>query len=387
MAVRYRYVFADLLTDQTIDDLPLSKVSFDHRINQPGTFAGGLPITNRRIARRLDRVIPADIDDLSAGPGRIVCHCLRDNGTRVDLWGTYWIWYAKTSQGRKGPPQVDLRGMSLDGYLASVEIQQNFIRYGTDRVTIARDLLTEAQALPYTGLGIAFASGTSGVLQDLIVAATDKANYGETVRKLAEQTNGFETHMDTYLADGQRRRELRWAFPKLGDVDGRHHEFSQPGNVLEWSQESDALRGGTRWRARGDSANNDLSAASGPQFSTPVEATAHLQAGWPRIDRTLDLQGEIDPSALKSYAAYWAATAAGAVRVHTATVRLDPATSLTPHRLGDYATLRLTNQRFPRRNGVASFVRSWRVIGMEIRPPERGNGIEEANLIFEELVA
>ncbi|MFC6080905.1 hypothetical protein [Sphaerisporangium aureirubrum] len=386
MAVRYRYIFADLLTDETICELPLTKVSYDHRINQPGVFSAGMPIANRRVSNLLARAIPRDIADLSAGPGRIVCHCLRDNGSFVDLWGSFWVWYAKTSQGRKGPPQVDLRGMSLDGYLASVEIQTAFSRLATDRIVIARDLVTEVQALPYAGLGINFGAGTSGVTQDLIVAPGDKANYGETLRKLAEQTNGFETHLNTYLAGGQRVRELRWAYPTLGE-EGAHHEFSQPGNVLEWSQESDALRGGTRWRARGDSANNDLSLASGPQFSEPVEATAHLQAGWPRIDRTLDLQGETDPASLQSYAAYWAATAAGAVRVHTATVRLAPKTTLTPHRLGDFATLRLSNMRFPRVNGVAGFVRSWRVIGMEIKPPDRSNGIEEANLIFEELVA
>ncbi|MFF4417105.1 hypothetical protein ACFYY8_31680 [Streptosporangium sp. NPDC001559] len=387
MAVRYRWMICDLLTDDYIVDLPLRVDSYDVRFNQPGVMSARMPITNQRINKLLNRAFPADFEDLSAGPGRVVLHCIRQRTNLPDdLWASYWIWRAKTSQGRKGPPQIELAGMSLDGYFAQVEIDALFERTATDRIVIAHDLVTELQAQPYAGIGVAMQAGTCGITQDLIVKPTDKARYGDTLQKLADQSNGFEYRVDTRFDGTDRVRELVWGFPIISETDTRH-DFSQPGNVLEWGIEADALRGGTRYRARGDSVTSDITNESLPQLSEYVEASAHLAAGWPRLDRTVDLPGQTDLTALQGYATWWAETAPGPVRVHSVTVRLGDNPTLTPHRLGDYARIRLVNQRYPRIDGVASFVRSWRVIGMEIRPPQRSNGIETAELLFEEQVS
>lgn len=388
MAVRYRWMICDLLTDGFIADLPLNVPEYDHRINQAGVISASMKIPNQRINRLVDRVVPRDFEDLSAGPGRLVLHCIRQRTNHADdLWGSYWLWRAKTSQGRKGPPQIDFTGMSLDGYLRQVEIRSTFERLGVDLITIGRDLLTAALARPYANIGATMAAGTAGITQDLIVRPTDKQSYGAAFAKLAEQNNGFEYHFDTrFDGGGQRVRELDWAYPKLGQFETRH-DFAQPGNVLEWSQEIDALRGGTSYVARGDASNSDVTNESLPTLSTPVDAADYHAAGWGRLDRTLDRPGTADPTALQQYAAYWAATTPGPVRLHSVTVRLGDNPSLTPHNIGDYARVRLVNRRYPRVDGVASFVRSWRVIGMAIRPPQRSNGIEEAELLFEEAVA
>lgn len=383
MTARYRYVFCDLLTDTYLAELPLKGVSYDHRINQAGVFSGSMPITNSKLSDRLDLVMPRDTADLSAGPGRMVLHVLRND----DLWGSYWIWHGKVSKSRRKAPTVDFRGMSLDGYMTqAVEIQSDLSYAAVDQVDIGRQLIQHMQSDPRADLGLLVAPGTSGVVRDRTYKAAEKGTYGQRLSELAEVNDGFEYRIDTRIVGGVRLREWVWGYPKLGE-SSTTHDFAEPGDILDWSEDVDASRGGTRWRARGDSVTTELTSESAPLTSATVEATDHLAAGWPRIDRTVDYPGVTVQSTLDNYATWWAATAPGAVRIHTATVRLDDDPTLTPHNLGDYAAIRLVNRRYPRVSGVASFVRSWRVIGMELRPPTRGNSVEEANLIFEEALS
>ncbi len=379
MAVPYRYLICDLLTDEEIVDIEFEGVSYDHRVNQPGVFSGRLPLTDDRLSKRWNRVMPRDTTDLTAGIGRCICHVIRDD----DLWGSYWLWRGKVSQGRGGPPMAEVQGMSLDGYMQQVEIQADLAFAATDQVEIARQLISHMQSDPRANIGLLLQPGTTGATQDFVVAVTDKARYGQKLQELANADGGFEYRINTRISGGTRIREFVWGYPTLGQVNTRH-DYVQPGNVLEWSEEVDATRGGTRWTAQGDSTSNDLSLASGPLLSSVAEASAHLAAGWPRTDRTAQFPGTRDLPTLDAFAAYRAAIAPGVTRVHTATVELDDHPTLTPHLLGDYAALRLVNERYPLVDTVASFVRDWRVIGMEIKPASRNNDIEECTLIFEE---
>lgn len=378
MAVPYRFLICDLLTDEEVADVEFEAVSYDHRINVPGIFSGKLPLVNPRLSKLWNRVMPRDTQDLSSGVGRHIIHVIRGG----DLWGSYWLWYGKVSQSRGSSPVADVKGMSLDGYMQSVEIQADLAFTGMDQVEVMRQLVAHMQSDPRADLGIAVQAGTTGVQQDFTVVVGDKARYGQKLQEIANADQGFQYRINTRIAGGVRIRELVWGFPVLGQVNTRH-DFAQPGSVLDWSEEHDATRGGTRWTAQGDSTNNDLSLASGPLLSTVAEATAHLAAGWPRIDRTVQYPGVRDLPTLNAFAAYWAATAPGVTRVYTTTVELPDNSTFTPHLLGDYAALRLVNERYPETDdGVASFVHDWPVVGLEIKPPYRDNDIEEATLIY-----
>lgn len=384
MAAKYSYLICDLLTDEPICYLPFKNVSFDHRFNQGGTFSGSVPLVNRTLSAYVDRVMPRDEADLSAGPGRIVCHVLRQApGIPLDLWGSYWLWRGKTSQSRRGVPVAEFQGMSLDGFLNQVEVQEDLDWIAEDRVQIARDLLTHAQAQPYTNLGIAIQGGLCGNVTDFTIKSAEAAHYGDRIADIANADGGFEHRIRTYLDGETRVRAWQWGDPIGGTVP--IDEYAQPGGVLEWSEEIDATRGATRWRARGDSAEPDLSAEAGPLTTEPVEATAHLLAGWPRTDKTVTYPGVREISALNNYATYWAATAPGNSRVFALTVRLGTNPRLTPHQLGEYVRVRLVNQRYPAVGGIATFVQSRRVIGMQVKPAEKAGGQDEATLILEQV--
>lgn len=385
VAAKYTYLVCDLLTDEPICFLPFRGVTFDHRFNQAGVFNGSVPIVNRTLSAYVDKVMPRDEGDLSSGVGRVICHVLRH--TReipVDLWGSYWLWRGRVGQSRRGAPVAEFQGMSLDGFLHQAEVQEDLEWIAEDKAQIVRDLLTHAQSQPNLDLGIALQGGLRGYGMDFAVKSAEAAKYGERVNEVANSDGGIEHRVRTYLSGETRVREWQWGAPIGGIVP--IEEYAQPGNVLEWSEEDDATRAATRWRARGDSVNTDLSAESQPLITEPVEATDHLLAGWPRTDKTANYPGVDEISTLNNYATYWAAVAPGKVRISTLTVRLPDNPRLTPHTMGEHVRVRLVNERYPLADGVASYVRSKRVIGMQIKPAERG-GQEEAVLVQEQVVS
>ncbi|MCC5574467.1 hypothetical protein IMZ11_02275 [Microtetraspora sp. AC03309] len=382
-APSYRYVFADLLTDAYITDLPLQDVSFDRRILQAGTFSASATIPNRTLADQVARVVPRHPDELTTGPGRTVCHVYRDGA----IWGTYLIWQASVSRSGRGPIQVRLQGSTLESYLEHVTIRTDLTYEQVDQIAIARDLLTTMQSVPRYNVGLQLQGGTSGVLRDRTYLATEAAPYGQRLSELANVLDGFEYVIGTTVdqATGVRTRRWRWGYPQLGALDS-DYVFAEPGNVLSWQEDIDALRGGTAFLTRGESINDDVTEASAPLTSDIYLAQDHLDAGWPGLDMTVDYSTVKEVSTLNDYASWWATHRAGAVRVHQATVRLDSGTAFSPADLGNYVRLMLVNDWWPVIDGVASFSKSWRVVGMGVRPVSRSSGQEEATLIFEEAV-
>lgn len=380
----YRFVAADLLTDAYVADLPLKDVSFERKIIEPGTLSATIEIPNRDIADLVARVIPRHPDDLSTGPGRTVVHVIRSGV----IWGTYVIWAASVSQQGRGPVQVGLQGSTLESYLNRVLILNDLGPYEeADQVEIARNLLASMQSDPAADIGLALQPGTSGVLRDRTYLASENVSYGQRLAELAVVDDGFEYIVHTSLdqGTGARSRSWQWGYPRLGSIDS-NHVFGQSGDVLSWQEDIDSTRGATRWQTRGETVNTDVADESVPLTSDIYPAQAHLDAGWPRLDATVDYSTVSEVDTLNAYAAMWAATRAGAVRVHQATVRLPVDTAFSPANLGDYVRLMLVNDWWPIEGSVASFSKSWRVIGMGVKPPSRDSGLEECTLVFEEAV-
>lgn len=379
MSIWYSYRAHDLLTDAFIADLELSDVSYSRRIGEPGTFSATIPIPNPTVADRVAAVIPRHPDDLSTGPGRTVIHVYR-NGI---IWGTYLLWTAQIAMSDKGGVSISIQGASLESLLGRVEIRTDLTYTAVDQVQIARQLLTAMQSNPIYNIGLTLQAGSSGVVKDGTYLASETATYGQRIVELADTDNGFEWMIRTVESAGVRTYEWAWGYPMLGSATGSH-VFDQPGRVLSWTEDVDATRGATSFLTRGESVNDDVAADSGPLMGDVALAQAHLDAGWPGLDVTVDYSSVSEVATLNAYAAWLSTHRAGSVRVHQATIRLDATTSFTPDNLGDYARLTLVNDWWPRVDGVASFSKSWRVVGMDVRPPDRNGDQDEATLIFEE---
>jgi hypothetical protein len=372
----YQYRVRRLRDGQFLGFLDLANVSFDKRINSPGTFSASIPVPNRRVADLIAEVIPRDSTVLSAGPGVIVVDILRGG----DLWGEYWITSAKPSRSRRGTPSIALQGTTLDGYLSAVEIQEGLFYEQVDQIDILRELVAHMQAQQYANLGITVAAGTSGVLRDRTYE-DDGGTYGQRIQELADVNNGFEFTIDVFVSGGTIARQIRWGYPTLASESVEHifADGFNGGDVVEWADEISALRGATRWRARGGTPpSEDASVTATPLLSQVHEAEEHLQ-WWPRIDRTLSYNDVVVQDTLEDYAAFWAATAPGTLRVESYTVVLGASPSLHPNKIGDWCRIFLDNEWHQ------PHWRERRIIGMQITPVSRQSGKEEAKLIMQGL--
>lgn len=382
---RYRYVFADLLTDRTICELALTNVSFDARIIVAGTFQATLPIPNRKVAREARKVVPTLPEETHTGPGRTVVYVYRG----AEIWGPYLLWSAVPSGDERGRVSVALQGASLESYPHHVEIRSDLSYAGADQISgIGAGLINHMQADPSADIGLVVTAPASGTVQDKTYLRSEAGTYGDALEQLANVDGGFEYRVRAYEQAGARVRE--WvAAPQLGEAT-TDHVFAQPGNVVSWSYGSDATNAATSYQARGDTIQDDVAAASEPLMSTVGAGSAGdlLAAGWPRLDRTVDYQGVTEQPKLDAYARWWATTRPGVVRIPEATVRLDGKSTFGPGRLGDYARFMLVNDWFPLgTDRKPTFNKRWRVVGAEITPVDRESGQELMRLIFAEEAA
>ncbi|HEY9371597.1 hypothetical protein [Streptomyces sp.] len=368
----YRWVFTRW--DGTyLDDLDLSSVTFDKRIGQAGSFSATVTVTPKT-RDRIARIISPDPTVLINGPGMVTCQIYRAGVP----WGEYWITAATVSQSGREAPSISLTGTTMDAYMLQVEIQEELSFTGDDQIDIARALIADMQARDHANLRLIPQSGTSGQPRDHTYAANE-GTYGQRLQELAELENGFEWMVNILPGNGQLDRHWVWGAPTLGSTDVEHVFANSPhgGDILSWSEEIDALRGGTYWRARGDSVSDDASTSGTPLISDPALAEAHLAAGWPRLDRTISRSSVSDVGTLDDYARYWAANAPGALRVDQITVALGAEPTFTPNSLGDLARIYLHNVWHPLQS------RERRIIGISITPPSREGGKEVAQLVFE----
>lgn len=372
---KFRYTFRNMLTRAFLGDLDLTGVSFDARLGQPGSLQATIPIPSGEVGDKVAQIIPRDETQLSIGPGVISCEIYREG----DCWGEYWITGAQPRRSRGGTPVIALRGSTLEAYLAHVELQSLLAFAGQDQIVIARDLLNHLMSQPYANIGLVLQTGTSGVTRDRTYEA-DESTYGQRLQELGEVEDGFEWAIRMRNVAGALQRSWEWGYPRIGQQSPPLHTFVDStggGDILDWSEDIDALRGATRWRARGGTSGSDASTSGSPLISAVHEATAHLNAGWPRLDRTINKSSVTQQSTLEEWAAYWAATAPGALRVDSLTVALGGTPTFTPNSLGDTAKIYLNNEWH------TGGWRTRRIIGMQITPPSKADGLEEAQLILE----
>ena len=314
----YRYTVHRFLDGEYQGDIEPIDVKFDHRLGEAGTFNATLEIANPTQSDLVAQLVPRHRSEIDRGPGPLAVHVWRGG----DLWGWYWLTGATVRWEQRGRPTVELRGAGPEAWLLQVEIQEDLQFWATDQVEIARSLLQHLQTLEGADLRLLLQDGTSGVLRDRTYLAADKSSYGQRLRELSEVENGFEWRILPRVEGGSVVREWQWGYPTLGDPEALHVVSASPhgGDVIGWSIDIDALRGGTHFRVRGDAPPaEDTSEPQPPLMSSVHRATAHLAAGWPRIDRTEDRQGVTVKQTLEEYAAHNLRTLAGAGWVSSST--------------------------------------------------------------------
>ncbi|NDK26108.1 hypothetical protein FSY75_16925 [Streptomyces sp. TR1341] len=375
----YRAIFCDLLTDSTIDILPLRDVTVDDYIGKAGSLTGTIPIPNAETAARVRRI----------EEGRTSVYLQRGH----DLWWGGIIWTSTLQSDDQGVLTLEIQAATFESYAGRRLIRATSPTYdpaytlpftNADQLDIARGLWTDMQtSLAGGNILVTYGTETSGVRRTISYRDGDETAYLDALDSLAALEDGFEYHIAVYTdpVTGARVRRLVLGHPKI-ETGATDLVLDRPGTILSYSFPRDATRGGTTARARGASTNSDQASESRPLTSTVATAdqligTGPGHAGYPRIDLTSDHNDISDAATLNALARTELAAATGAVVIPEITIRLDDL--VPPALLGRTARVRITDEWFT--EGLDA---RYRIIGVAVSPAQRGRP-DTADLYLEEV--
>jgi hypothetical protein len=372
----YRAIFCDLLTDRTIDILPLRDVTVDDYIGKAGSLSGTIPVPDAAMAARVRRI----------EEGRTSVYLQRGN----DLWWGGIIWTSTLQSDDRGVITLGIQAATFESYAGRRRIRATTAAYDPQyklefkdkfQLDIVRGLWTDLQtALPGGDIGITYGDEYSGVKRTVTYRDGDETVYLEAIDALAALEKGFEHHIAVYRdpATGARVRRLRLGSPKI-EIGTSDLVMDRPGTILSYSFPRDATRGGTTARARGASTNTNQAEESRPLASDVAVATeliGEAGAGYPRIDLSSDHNEITDDDILDALAGAELTSATGAVVIPEITVRLDDL--VPPALLGRTVRIRITDEWWT--EGLDA---RYRIIGVKVSPAQRGRP-DTAELYLEE---
>ncbi|MEU4843868.1 hypothetical protein [Streptomyces gilvosporeus] len=361
---QYRFLFADLRTDQILDQLPVQGVTFDDFIGKTGALTGTIPVADAAMAARVKRAVV---------PGRTALWVERGR----DLWWGGIVWTATPAVDERGAVTVALQAATFDSYWDHRELRDTLEARQMDQFDIARDLVTYAATHDGGDIGIRIDySRTSGVLRDRTYSRFDATRIREALDRLAAVEGGFEWRVQVYrdAETGDRVKRLQLGYPTI-TAGAAPVMLTYPGNVLTYSWPQDATGMANTWQSRGATDNQNQAEESFPLLSTEWSYPQKLAAGWPRLDGSSDYNTVSRLPTLNEHAKADLARAKDPVVIPSVKTRLDG--EVTPALIGANVRLRMRDTWFS--DGLDA---DYRVVGLHVTPAQRGQQ-ESAELYLE----
>ncbi|ROQ33769.1 hypothetical protein EDD98_2801 [Streptomyces sp. PanSC19] len=362
----YRAIFCDLVTDQTLDILPLRDVSFEDYIGRAGSLSGTVPIPDRAMADRVHKI----------RPGRTTVYLERGG----DLWWGGIVWTTTLQGSDRGVLTLSVQAATFDSYASRRRIRKEIkFTQPTDQFVIARTLWRDlSEGLAESAIDVGDWEEKSDVLRTASWRYGDEIVYQEALDQLGAQVKGFEYQILVYRdpdpGKNKRVRELRLGSPKIrtGATD---MVFDRPGAILSYSFSDDATRGGTASLARGATTNGNAATESRPTLSD-LMTPDKIDGDWPPLDLSSDHNDVSDKATLNSLAKAAVDEASGSAVIPEISIRLGGI--VPPALLGRTARIRITDEWHP-----AGLDTRYRIVGVKVRPAERGRP-DTAELALEE---
>lgn len=325
----YRYLFADLLTNQILAELPLTGVNFTQQLNTAGTLTGSLQLSGINSAAL--NVTAATI------PARTAVYVDRD-GTLV--WGGV-LWsreYNSKSQ------TLHLTAQEFESYFDRRRITSDTVFNGTDQLTAAQTLITNAQAATNGNIGITVGTETSGVPVTRTFYGYEYKTVFGALQELSRSTTGFDFNVYVYYdSNGNPAKLLRLGYPRYGQVYSATSPtaivLDLPGNITEYSWPEDGSIAANYLYAIGAGSN------PGKLLSTAFDGTK-IAAGWPLLEDQINYSDVSDATLLDNLAAGQVAV----VSYPPTTIKAVIPATIDPifgsYEIGDDARVRILDDRF-----------------------------------------
>jgi hypothetical protein len=324
MGTSYTYLIADLRTGAILDELPLSGVQFDKKLNDAGTLRGQLRVDDPEIRIREPRLL--------AEPGRTALYV--DRGGDL-VWGGI-VW---TSRYSSAGGVLELTAADFLSYfdhrlvLDPADLSRPVSFTGTDQLAVARGLLAQAQTPEAGDLGVVVTGpGSSGVLRTVSYASADLKSVAEVLRDLADTDDGFDFAFDVrYDESGQPERLLRLGYPRLGSAGAGAYVWEHGANLVDFVWPSDAASMATRVLGMGNA-----DAGGVPVVRSDPGATA---GGWPLLEAAAAPVDTTDAAMLAAHVAGELAARRRPVVLPELTVRADLDPVVGSYSVGDDARI------------------------------------------------
>lgn len=353
----YRYLFADVLTNQVLTELPLTSVNFTQQLNTAGTFTGKLLLSGVNASGL--NVANSTI------PGRTAIYVDRDG---VLVWGgVLWTrdWTAKDQM-------LAFTAREFESYFERRRITADTVFYGVDQLAAVQTIVSNAQAVTNGNVGITVGTETSGVLINRTFYGYEYKTVFSAIQELSKTSTGFDFNITVaYDSNGLPSRTLHLGYPRWGRTYLATSQnalvFDMPGNVIDYEWTEDGITAANTVYALGAGSN------PGKLTATSVDSTK-ISSGWPILEDQINYSDVIDSTLLTTLSA----GQVGAVSYPPQTINLLVSPSLDPvfgsYEVGDSARIRITDDRFP-----AGLDAVYRIISFNMQAGEN-NQAEEVTI-------
>lgn len=352
MTTTYRYLFADLLTNEIVGELPLTGVSFTQQLNQAGTLQGHLLLSGMTTAE-------FNVNQ-STTPGRTALYVDR-NGTLI--WGGV-IWgrtYNSAAQ------QLMISAREFESYFERRRITQTVDFFDVDQLVIARTLVNDAQSAPSGDIGVIVGTETSGITVSRTYYYYEIKGVYQALQDLSRAEDGFDFNIEVAYdpLTNAPTKTLVLGYPRSGTVydinDPEALVFVFPaGNIVEYEYPEDGSVAANTVYALGAGSNE------GKLVEIAQDAT-FLADGWPLLEEQANYSDVTDPDLLLQLAT----GQVRAVSYPPTTIKIVVPAYITPelgtYDIGDDARLIITDERFPNTLDAV-----YRIVGLSIQPGEDG---------------
>lgn len=330
----YRYLFADLLTNQIKAELPLTQVSFGQELNTSGSFSGKLLLSDLR-----ETVYSIDS---TTTPARTAIYVDRD-GTIV--WGGV-LWnrsYDSQSQ------SMTFTGREFESYFERrrINFTYNSAQASQDQLLVVQNLFNTVQgsAGSSTNIGVQVGTETSGISVTKFYNYYDLKPLTEAVYELSRSTTGFDWNIDvSYDASYNIIKKLNLEYPRRGNVYGSNDSYDPviefPGNIISYTYPEEGFQVANTLYGIG------AGQTIGKLISVQQDAT-QITNGWPTLEGSVsytdyDYQPLLDNLTL----AQLNATKNPVVVMQVVTTSYNEPI-LGSYKTGDDFRIRITDDRFP----------------------------------------
>jgi len=362
----YRVISTDLRTGTRIAELPLNGLRYSSVLNGAGELSGTLPL-------------PVDDPDLAQIYNDAVDEVRRQivverNGTPV--WcGIVWASpYDDETQTR------DVRASETWSYYRKRTIATRRVYRSTDQLTIARQLVTDANGVTGGDIGVTVGTETSGVNRDFNAEVYERKNVAEEIERMSELTNGFDFSIDpSWNSSGDLVKNLRFWYPRKGRNQSKTGHVFEVGrnNLIGWDWPTDGTRYANRVIVTGG--GDGPSTRSSVRTNTDaLIAVASGGAGYPLVEEVISESQEVVQANLNGLADNALNKFSNRVVVPKLVVRADVDPTFGSWVVGDAVRFRCQpglSPRFP--NGIDT---NRRIVGFTVNVQDTGS--EEIDMML-----